>query len=150
MSVFSDRSHGGLTISNDNDQPEQLRRTSSRPGFEGPWLAHMNRRLLLSDYAGHPFTIELARALQERGECVTYSYCAAALSPKGLPAKDLVIVPLSEGLTFEKYRPARRLWSEIRYGLSMSRVVWAKRPTTHVVCNMPLVSAAIVWLLSRP
>ena len=110
----------------------------------------MSGRLLLSDYAGHPFTMELATALQERGELVTYTYCAAALTPKGLAVHHLDMVPVSEGLTFEKYRPWKRLWSEIRYGLSLSRVVWSKRPTTHVVCNMPVVSATIVWLLSLP
>lgn len=107
-------------------------------------------RVLLSDYGGHPFTTELAGVLAGRGEPITYTFCAAALSPKGLAGGDLDIVPVGEGMVFEKYRTLGRLWSEIRYGLALSRVVWSRRPATHVVCNMPLVSAAIVWMLSMP
>lgn len=110
----------------------------------------MSDRILLSDYAGHPFTTELAAALTQRGEAITYTFCAATVTPKGLAESDLDAIGISEGLVFEKYRPFRRLWSEARYGVSLARVVWARRPTTHVVCNMPLVSATIVWLLSLP
>jgi colanic acid biosynthesis glycosyl transferase WcaI len=106
--------------------------------------------LLLSDYARHPFTTELAVALTARGEAVTYTYCAAAVSPKGRIHPDLDVIAVSEGLRFEKYRPLPRLWSEIRYGAALARIVWRTRPGTHVVCNMPLVSAAIVWLFSLP
>ena len=106
--------------------------------------------LLLSDYARHPFTTELAVALAERGEAISYTYCAAAVSPKGRLHPDLDAIAVSEGLRFEKYQPLPRLWSEIRYGAALARVVWKKRPGTHVVCNMPLVSSAIVWLLSLP
>ena len=110
----------------------------------------MSDLLLLSDYARHPFTTELAVALTERGEAVTFTYCAAAVSPKGRLHPGVDVIAVSEGLRFEKYRPLPRLWSEIRYGAALARVVWKKRPGRHVVCNMPLVSAAIVWLLSLP
>lgn len=110
----------------------------------------MKNSILLSDYAGHPFTTELARTLTRRGERITYSYCAGTVSPKGMAGDHLDAVGVSPGLTFEKYRPWTRLTSEVRYGLALSALVWRRRPDVHVVCNMPLVTAAVVWLLSLP
>ena len=106
--------------------------------------------LLLSDFGGHPFTTELANCLARRGTCITYTYCPSTISPKGLAGAELDAVPVAAGMVFEKYRPAGRIWSEVRYGLALARVVWSRRPDTHVVCNMPLVSALVVWLLSIP
>lgn len=111
---------------------------------------HLTRSILLSDYAGHPFTTELARSLASRGEHIAYTYCAGTVSPKGHVGGGLDVIAVAPGLTFEKYRPWRRLWSESRYGFALASVVWRRRPSVHVVCNMPLVTAAIVWLISIP
>jgi colanic acid biosynthesis glycosyl transferase WcaI len=104
-------------------------------------------RILLSDYAGHGFTTELAIALREqRGLDVTYAYCSTVTSPKGRVDQGDRSIGVPSGSSFEKYRPWRRLISEIRYGLSTVRVMRRVRPTTHVVCNMPLVSLLVMWL----
>jgi glycosyltransferase involved in cell wall biosynthesis len=108
------------------------------------------RSILLSDYAGHPFTTELARTLSRRGVPITYSYCAGTTTPRGLAGESLDVVGLVPGLRFEKYRPLRRVWTELRYGIALTALVWRRRPDLHVVCNMPLVTAATVWLLSLP
>ncbi len=39
---------------------------------------------------------------------------------------------------------------EIEPGFGTARVVWSHRPRVHVVCNMPLVSLLVIWLLSLP
>jgi colanic acid biosynthesis glycosyl transferase WcaI len=107
--------------------------------------------LLISDYAGYAFTVELARTLHERGHDVAYSYCRSVTSPKGLleDGSDLV-VPVSAGARFEKYRLGRRLISELRYGVNTARLVWRRRPATHVVSDMPLLSLLIIWATSLP
>ena len=40
-------------------------------------------RILLHDYSGHPFQVELSRELSRRGHDVTHSYCDAYTSGKG-------------------------------------------------------------------
>jgi len=104
-------------------------------------------RILLSDYAGHGFTTELAIALRhKRGLDITYAYCSTVTSPKGrVEAADRSIA-VPSGSSFEKYRPWRRLMSELRYGINTVKVMRRVRPTTHVVCNMPLVSLLAMWV----
>ena len=106
--------------------------------------------LLISDWAGHPFTYELADALNRQDEAAAYSYCAATLTPKARFSGELQAISVGSGWRFEKYRPVARLISEVRYGVGLARVVWRTKPSTHVVCNMPLVSGAVAWLLSLP
>lgn len=102
----------------------------------------MRRRteLLVSDYAGRGFTVELVRALRERGHDAVYSYCASVSTPKGSLADATgSIVGVRAGRTFDKYNLCRRLASEVRYGVNLTRLVWRRRPVEHVVVNMPLV-----------
>lgn len=106
-----------------------------------------NESILISDWAGHGFTTELARFLKdERRVEVLYSYCATVSTPKGRlePGDSVIAVP--SGGSFEKYRLRRRLMSELRYGWNTARVALERRPNTHVVCNMPLVSMFVIWV----
>jgi glycosyltransferase involved in cell wall biosynthesis len=57
--------------------------------------------------------------------------------------------PVSSGGSFEKYRLARRIVSELRYGVGTARVVWRTAPERLVVCNMPLLSLLIVSTVAR-
>ncbi len=40
-------------------------------------------RILLHDYAGHPFQLQLSRGLAARGHRVLHCYCGATLTPRG-------------------------------------------------------------------
>jgi colanic acid biosynthesis glycosyl transferase WcaI len=40
-------------------------------------------RILVNDYAGHPFELQLSRALARRGHTVPHTYFAAFQTPKG-------------------------------------------------------------------
>jgi colanic acid biosynthesis glycosyl transferase WcaI len=107
--------------------------------------------LLISDYAGHAFTHEAAVALDRQVWPTAYSYCVTTVTPKGsMATDDTLIVPVSSGARFEKYNLPRRLLSEVRYGVGVSAALWRLRPKVHVVCNMPLVSLFVIWLLSLP
>jgi len=107
--------------------------------------------LLLADYAGHAFTFDLARHVRAGGINVAYSYCATALSPKSDFAthERLEVYPVSSGRNFEKYRLFRRIWSETRYGVASARILARLRPNTLVVCNMPLLSLFVLWIVVR-
>ena len=102
-------------------------------------------RILLSDYVGHSFTVELVDSLRRRSIDAHYSYCPSVVSPKGsVGRRDHLAV--SAGSSFERYRPWKRLVSEVRYGLNTARAARRLRPDVHVVCNMPLVSLLLVWV----
>ena len=57
-------------------------RLGLRPGQARPW-AEAAMRILVHDYSGHPFQVELSRELARRGHEVTHSYCEAYVSGKG-------------------------------------------------------------------
>lgn len=108
------------------------------------------RTIMISDFAGHAFTYELADSLNLRGHSVAYGFCAANVSPKAGFSGSVSPIAVGTGWSFDKYRAGPRLLSEIRYGLGLARSVWRVRPTDHVVCNMPLISGTVAWLLTLP
>lgn len=110
------------------------------------------RDLLLSDYAGHAFSYELAVAVnRSAGPTTAYSFCSSLVSPKGkMSEDDCLLLPVSSGKSFERYNLFRRAVAELRYGAGTARAVWRTRPQAHVVCNMPLVALLVIWLLTIP
>ena len=106
------------------------------------------RPTLIADYAGHPFTYQLASDLDSRGVHATYCYCSTVTSPKASVSGRVSTVAVSVGREFPKYQLVRRLWSEIRFGVGVFRA-FRSRPQHCVVCNMPIVSAALIWLRCR-
>jgi len=102
-------------------------------------------RILINDYCGHPFQVELSRELARRGHTVLHVYSADDLSPKG----DLVRGP-SDPATFavegvslceplQKYDnlPKRRR-QERAYGALVCRRIDAFRPDVVFGSNNPL------------
>ncbi len=81
---------------------------------------------------------------ERRGLDVSYAYCSTVTSPKGR-VEDARCIAVPSGSSFEKYRPWRTP-SELRYGLNTLKVMRRIRPSTHVVCNMPLISLFVMWL----
>ncbi|QIX25490.1 glycosyltransferase family 4 protein [Nocardioides sp. JQ2195] len=113
-------------------------------------------RVLVHDYAGHPFQVELSRELASRGHDVTHSWCDAYSSGKGHlaaePGETLVFRPVGAGETIEKLAFARRLVQEVRYGFELARVARDERPDVVMVANAPiptLVVFAFFLLLRR-
>ena len=78
-------------------------------------------RIVVNDYSGHPFQIELSRELARLGHTVLHLYSADFQTPKG----DLVRQPhdpegfavkgIRIGEPFQKYNFVRRRGQEIRY-----------------------------------
>lgn len=79
-------------------------------------------RVLVHDFSGHPFQVQLSRALAARGHDVLHLHCASFLTPKGgLAARPEDPATFQvEGLTLtepiDKASLARRWWLERRYG----------------------------------
>lgn len=112
-------------------------------------------RILLHDYSGHPFQVELSRELSRRGHDVTHSYCDAYTSGKGHlraePGETLGFEPIGVGLVIAKMSFGKRLVQELRLGVELARQARRHRPDVVMASNVPiptLVVLALVLVLS--
>jgi colanic acid biosynthesis glycosyl transferase WcaI len=101
-------------------------------------------RVVICDYAGHPFQVELSRCLARRGHPVLHLYFADLQAPKG----ELAVRPgdspnfrvqgISTGVRFDKGRFLRRRLLEAKVGQLMVRRAIEFSPDVVVGCNMAL------------
>jgi colanic acid biosynthesis glycosyl transferase WcaI len=102
------------------------------------------RRILVHDYAGHPFQVQLSRELARRGHEVLHLHFGDFQTPKGPLAscpddpETFTVEGLGIGEPFQKYRFARRLIQERRYGSVLARRIRAFAPDVVVSANSPL------------
>jgi colanic acid biosynthesis glycosyl transferase WcaI len=99
-------------------------------------------RILVHDYSGHPFQVELSRELSRRGHDVLHSHCAAHNSGKGnldtVPGERLRIEPIGVGEVVDKLSFGRRLVQEVRFGAQLLRQVRRERPDVVLLSNVPI------------
>jgi colanic acid biosynthesis glycosyl transferase WcaI len=101
-------------------------------------------RIVICDYAGHPFQVELSRSLAHRGHPVLHLYLADLQAPKGEltvlagDSPNFHIEGIRTGMRFEKGRFLRRRFLEARVGHLMVKRATAFAPDVVVSCNMPL------------
>jgi glycosyltransferase involved in cell wall biosynthesis len=101
-------------------------------------------RIVVCDYSGHPFQIELSRCLAARGHAVLHLHFAEFQTPKGQidalagDAPGFAIEAVSLGKPFAKHKFARRLFQEIRIGALIAERAMRFGPDLVVGCNMPL------------
>lgn len=101
-------------------------------------------RLLIADYSGHPFQVQLSRALAARGYEVLHLFSASSETPKGdLERKaddpagfDVIGVSLDE--PFDKQNFVKRRRQEIRIGKLFAEVVERYRPDVGIFSNQPI------------
>lgn len=103
-------------------------------------------RIVVHDYAGHPFQVELSRELAARGHDVLHLYCASIVGPRGAVVRrdgdpsSLTIEGVTIGRTFAKYSPGRRLVDEVTYGQAAAARIAAFSPRAVLSANTPLLS----------
>ncbi|MCW2782032.1 MAG: glycosyl transferase family 1 [Marmoricola sp.] len=99
-------------------------------------------RILVHDYSGHPFQVQLSRELSKRGHDVTHSYCEAYISGKGDLAGgedgSLTFRSIGQGEHIEKMRFVSRLVQEARFGFQLARQVREVRPQVVMASNVPI------------
>lgn len=111
-------------------------------------------RLLLHDFAGHPFPAQLGRALAGRGVVVDHARCSGVATgtgdlerraddPAGLRFSVVSAAP------FERYSPLKRIASEARYGARLAGHVRRTRPDVVLSGNTPLLAQAALWAAAR-
>jgi glycosyltransferase involved in cell wall biosynthesis len=107
-------------------------------------------RILVHDYAGHAFPVQLSRALARRGHLVHHLYATFFQGPKGAvePRADdpggLWIEGLSLGESFAKYSFVKRLGQEVAYGRMLARRLADIAPDVVLSGNSPLDPQAIL------
>jgi colanic acid biosynthesis glycosyl transferase WcaI len=110
-------------------------------------------RILLHDYSGHPFQVELSRELSRRGHDVTHSYCDAYTSGKGHltadPGEELRFDPIGVGVVIAKMSFGKRLLQELRFGVELVRQVRRTRPDVVMASNVPIPTLVILAFVLR-
>lgn len=113
-------------------------------------------RILVHDYSGHPFQVELSRELAHRGHEVTHSYCPGWLSGKGrLEAEDgLAVDPVGPSDPIEKDRFLKRLLVELWVGFALLRQVRRTKADVALLSNAQIPSLVVfavgMALIRRP
>ena len=106
------------------------------------------RRILVHDYAGHPFQVQLSRELAVRGHTVLHVHSASVQTPQGALARCVDetdrfgVQAITLSATIEKAAYFRRYWQERRYGAHLARVVRDFRPAVVISANTPLEAQA--------
>jgi glycosyltransferase involved in cell wall biosynthesis len=102
-------------------------------------------KILVHDYAGHPFQVQLSRALASLGHEVDHCYAGSLQTPRGeLTTRDddpsslsISEVPMDENYTRYKYSFARRRRMEIAYGRGVAKLIRDRRPAVVISSNTP-------------
>lgn len=102
-------------------------------------------RLLIHDYAGHPFQIQLSRELARRGYSVIHAFAGGLLTPQGnLQNKaddkdrlEISEVSMDANYRRDKYRFARRRRMELDYGRKLAALIKEKCPDMVISANTP-------------
>lgn len=103
-----------------------------------------NKRIVVADYAGHPFQAQLSRALARRGHAVLHLHFAEFQTPKGRLALSqddppgLEIGAVALGKPFAKHHLARRWLQEIEIGKKFAERIIAFDPDVAIAANLPL------------
>jgi glycosyltransferase involved in cell wall biosynthesis len=106
-------------------------------------------RVLVHDFSGHPFQVQLSRELAARGHEVTHVDCASFTTPKGnlaVGGDRLTIRSIDLGRRFDKYSPARRLRQELEYGRRFVSLAREVAPDVVIASNDPLLAK---WVAAR-
>ncbi|MDM8549000.1 glycosyltransferase family 4 protein [Desulfobacterales bacterium HSG2] len=112
-------------------------------------------KILIHDHAGHPFEIQLSRALAKRGHQVLHTFCSSVQTPRGILTKkgddpdtfDILPIGLSE--EFNKYGLFSRWKQEKELGQAIVKAVLHYSPDVIISANNPLRSQAYLCEISR-
>jgi glycosyltransferase involved in cell wall biosynthesis len=101
-------------------------------------------KILINDYSGHPFQVDLSRELARRGHEVLHLYSAEDQTPKGDLIRSRVdpvsfrVEGVSVGKPLQKYNLIKRRQQERAYGELMCRRIAAFGPDLVIGSNNPL------------
>ncbi|MBH5368991.1 glycosyltransferase family 4 protein [Bradyrhizobium glycinis] len=100
-------------------------------------------KILIHDYAGHPFQVDLSRELASRGHEVTHAYFHGDRGPKGrlerLPSDParLSFRGVSLPRPYDKTSFVKRRFDDVAYGKSAAALVSSLKPDIVISGNTP-------------
>jgi glycosyltransferase involved in cell wall biosynthesis len=101
-------------------------------------------KILVSDYSGHPFQVQLSRELARRGHTIRHAFSAGFQTPKGNLTRQpsdpdsFDIVPIRGKKPFAKGTFFARRQQEIEIGHALAKLVAEFRPDVVISSNAPL------------
>jgi colanic acid biosynthesis glycosyl transferase WcaI len=107
-------------------------------------------KIIIHDYPGHPFPIQLSRKLALRGHTVNYLYFQEFQAPHGIlekresDADTFNVNAVHIGEPFAKYNLPKRWQQERKYGQVMARQIIAMCPDVVISSSTPLDPQAIL------
>jgi glycosyltransferase involved in cell wall biosynthesis len=99
-------------------------------------------RIIVHDYAGHPFQVQLTRELAARGHDVLHLYCVSTHTPQAeLRQREGDAVFETRGISLSQRIPktsfVRRLWLEMQYGPALIAECERFKPDVIISANTP-------------
>jgi colanic acid biosynthesis glycosyl transferase WcaI len=110
-------------------------------------------RVLVHDFAGHPFPVQLSRELARRGNAVVHAHCPSYASGKGALERvssdptGFEAVPLRLR-RYDKHSLVRRVPQEIAYGRLLGKLIARVGPDVVISGNTPLIAQAMAQTAS--
>jgi glycosyltransferase involved in cell wall biosynthesis len=112
-------------------------------------------RILVHDYSGHPFQVQLSRELARRGHVVLHLHCSSFLTGKGsVEQRDdepdtFAVEAIDLGEPFQKYSARKRWPQERRYGRLCADRIERFGPDVVLSSNAPLFVQQILVARTR-
>lgn len=102
------------------------------------------KRILIHDYSGHPFQVQLSRQLAKNGHDVLHLYSTSFQTPHGKltvqndDPKSFMVRGINLGEAFAKYQFVKRRSQEIKYGKLLAKEIESYQPDIVISGNTPL------------
>jgi colanic acid biosynthesis glycosyl transferase WcaI len=107
-------------------------------------------RIIVHDYSGHPFQVQLSRALARRNHQILHLYSGSFQTPHGSlgklanDPKGFKCYPVSLPKSFAKYSLIKRRFQEVEYGRMINSEVDKFKPEVLISSNAPLDAQKII------
>lgn len=105
-------------------------------------------KVLINDYAGHPFQLELSKELAKRGHKVWHAFSDDVEGAKAdftdYTIENLEILPITIGHPVRKYQFHKRIFDEHNYGKIIGKTINKIVPDVVINANTPLDAYKII------
>lgn len=114
-------------------------------------------KILIHDYAGHAFPVQLSRTLAARGHEVIHAYATALQTPRGdlapkawdPPTFRVVPVEMAADYVRHKYSFIRRRGMEVAYGHRVAELIARERPVAVLSSQTPTETQEPIFRAAR-
>lgn len=126
-------------------------------GAPGVHPDYGHNRILVHDYAGHPFQVQLSRALADRGHHVIHAFAGGLQTPRGELVRrdddaenfDIREVAMNRDYAKHKYSFLKRRRMEIDYGREAAELITKWQPDVVLSANTPTEAQSSIVAASK-